>query len=145
MLAIVGLFVSDTALATTYEAQCLNQKGKFSDCKVAIDTENLKIAYKNKKEKEWNLTVPVNKITAINSGEFSKRRVAAAVLVSPLFLFTKKKREQFGVEYLGEDNKSQVTVFQVKKDFAVPIKSELQAFSGKVMRQEEPGKDNLID
>lgn len=140
LFALLGLAFSNVAAATTFEAKCLNAKGKFSDCKIIVDTDALKVEYKSKKEKELNVTIPADKITGLSAGEYAKLRVAAAIFLSPLALLNKKKMEQVGVEYLNEAGKPKSVVFQTNKKYGMPLKTELRAFSGKVIQEESKEK-----
>lgn len=141
LFALAVLLVSNTALATTFEAQCLNTKAKFSACKIGVDSDVLKVEYKTKKEKELNVIIPASKITAMHAGEYSKMRTAAGIFLSPLALLNKKKMEQVGVEYLDETGKTKTVVFQLKAAMGMPFKTELRALSGKVVQEEASEKD----
>ena len=104
LLVILIALVSKAALATIYDIKCLNQKGKFSDCKVTIDSSQLVIEYKSKKEKEFNVKIPKGNIKVLSAGEYSRRRVAEAVIFSPWLLFSKKTRDHIGIEYVDKNN-----------------------------------------
>ena len=79
--------------------------------------------------------------------DYARRRVGegvgSAVLLGPLFLFvlfSKKKRDQIGVEYMDENKKSKATLIEIKKKYGMALKTELQALSGKEIQEEEPKK-----
>lgn len=137
LLLLGVVLVSKGALATTFEAKCLNQKSKFSSCKVTVGADSLSVEYKNKKEQELNVSVPGEKITSINAGELSKRNVAAGILLSPAFFLTKRKMAQVSLEYQIENNKTATVVFQVKEKYGFALKSQLQTLSGKVVQEED--------
>lgn len=125
------------AMASMYHADCLNPKGKFSDCTVLITGERLKINFDSNRHMASNVDVPGNKITALSAGEYSRRRVAEAVLLTPWILFSKKKRDQIGVEYLDSDNKSHAIMIQVKKKYGLALETELKALSGQPIQASE--------
>lgn len=84
-----------------------------------------------------NADIPGRNIMALSSGEYSRRRVAESitygVLLTPLALFalfSKKKRDQFGIEYkTTKGNKA--ALIQVKKLYGMGLATDLQAVSGK--------------
>ncbi len=134
-------------MASTYDAQCLNHKGKFSGCRVNIENSRLQIEYEPKKEQDLNIDIPCENIKSLSAGEYARRRVAesigGAVLFGPLalfMLFSKKKRDQVGIEYITENKETKATMVQVKKKYGLALKSELQALSGKEVREEEAKK-----
>lgn len=143
-LILAGSLVgSQTAMATVYQTDCINQKGKFIGCKVGVEANALMVEYKNKKEKELNVSIPGEKITAINAGAFSKRNVAAGILLSPAFFLTKRKKTQISVEYLSENDKKGSVIFQAKEQYGIPLKSQLQVLSGKTVKNEDTKDVNL--
>lgn len=133
--------ISSAVLASTYDVHCLNEKGKFTDCKVMIGNGSVDLQYK-RREEALNVTIPGNKITALSAGEYSRRRVAEAILLTPWLLFSKKKRDQIGIEYVDSEGHPKATLIQMKKKYGMAFKTELKAISGKPIQEEvdEKGK-----
>src|SRR6267154_680720 len=65
------------------------------------------------KKASWR--VPYEKINLIEYGQKVDRRVLAAVLISPLFLLSKKRQHFLTVGYSDEDNHQQAMIFKVDK------------------------------
>ena len=126
---------------------CLDKKGKTSPCKVDNQEGNLVIEYKSKSNADLNKTIPGRKITALTSGEFSKRpvagAVAAGVLLSPVFLFTlfaKKKIENYGIQFIDAKGNPDSTLIQIKKKYSEAMRAMLESISGKSTVVIEPEK-----
>ena len=138
-------FVSSTA-SYAYEAECINKKGKFSTCKAEIDNGVLTVAYSSKAHKDLDCTIPGKSIAALAGGEYARRRVAesvaTAVLLAPVFLFmlfAKKKRDNFGIEYVKADGTKDSITIQLKKKYGFAFGQELQAISGQTIVYEDKG------
>jgi len=142
-----ALFSHHIAFATQYDIECLNHKGKFSDCEVSIEDQKVDVKFDGKSNKDLNVTIPGDKITELSAGEYSRRRVgesiAGAVLFAPVALFallSKKKLTHIGVEFTDEDGTPRSTLFQIKKKYSMALKTELKAISGKEITEDEPKK-----
>ncbi len=130
--------------AMTLEAKCNNDKGKMEKCFVGNEDGVLSIIFKDEKQSKLNRNIPGEKIERITGGEFAKRRVGLAValgiLVAPLALFTlfsKKKIENFGIEYLNDKNKSDAILIQTGKKESYGMKTLLQSVSDKEVEYPE--------
>jgi hypothetical protein len=75
--------------------------------------------------------VPYDKINLLEYGQKVDRRYLAAVLVSPLFLLSKKRQHFLTVGYQDEDNQQQAMVFKVDKDDIRIILVSLEARTGR--------------
>ena len=56
-------------------------------------------------------------------------------------LFSKKKRDTFGVEYTNGEGKTDVALIQVKKKYGMMVASSLKAISGKDIEYETAAKE----
>lgn len=137
-LVLLLTFTSETVLAAAFKGECLNAKSKMTDCKLDINDEILTITYDSKKNVELNKTIAGKSITRLSGGEYARRRVGesigSAVLLGPLFLFvlfSKKKRDTFGIEYKKDDGKTDVALVQTKKKYGMLLAASLKAVSGK--------------
>ncbi len=144
-LMIFLLMTEPAAFAVmTLEAKCNNEKGKMEKCFVGNREGVLSIVFKDEDSAKLNRNIPGEKIERITGGEFAKRRVGLAValgiLVAPLALFTlfsKKKIENFGVEYLNENDKPDAILIQTGKKESYGMKTLLQSVSDKEVEYPE--------
>lgn len=81
--------------------------------------------------KNARFRVPYGKINLIEYGQKVDRRYVAAVLVSPLFLLSKKRQHFLTVGYEDEDNRQQAMIFKVDKDDIRAILVSLEARTGR--------------
>ncbi|MFA4875228.1 MAG: hypothetical protein WC956_10255 [bacterium] len=147
-VGLAYLFATSTCLA--YEAQCLNTDGKFTDCKAEINEGALSIHYSGKKWQGLDKVIDGKQIMSLTGGEYARRRVAesigSAVLLGPLFLFvlfSKKKRDNFGIEYAAANGSRDSVLVQMKKKYGFAFGQQLKTISGKDIQIEgsEPPKD----
>lgn len=146
IFTIVCFFCSHFSFAAI-RAQCLNDKGKTSACILNNQDGNLIIKYKMKSQSHLDRVIPGKNITRLTGGEYSRRRVAesitAAVLLAPVAifgLFSKKKLDNFGVEYINDQKKPESTLIQIKKKYGEAVKSMLQSISGQEVVYQENTK-----
>ena len=119
-------------------------RGGTAHCTVIVSDDSLRIDFDDKKFKEFNVEIPGDKIKFLSAGEYSRRRVAEAVLLTPWLLFSKKQRDQVFVEYGdGKSKGNKIAGIEVKKKYGMALKSELKALSGKevVEKEKEDKKD----
>ena len=81
--------------------------------------------------------VPYDKINLLEYGQKVDRRVMAAVLVSPLFLLSKKRQHFLTVGYEDEDGKQQAMIFRVKKEDIRATLASLEARTGRRVEFED--------
>ncbi len=144
LIVLCTFAFSHASQASQYGAKCLNHKGKFDKCNIDVTADTVKVSYKSKKNKDLDVEIPGKNITALSAGEYARRRVAEsvtmAILLTPLALFTlfsKKKRDHIGVEYLDASGKPKGTLFEVKKKYGMALKTELKALSGKEIEEKK--------
>jgi len=77
------------------------------------------------------IAIPYNKVQSLEYGQKAGRRVAAAVVVSPLFLFSKKRKHFVTIEFLDEAGKKQGAVLELAKGIVKETLSLLETKSGK--------------
>jgi hypothetical protein len=77
------------------------------------------------------LSIPYAAISEIEYGQKAGRRVAVAVLVSPLALFSKKRKHFLTVSYKDEAGKDQAVVFELGKDIIRTSLTIVETRSGK--------------
>jgi len=96
------------------------------------DEKTLVFEYKGGK-----LPIPYEQITSLEYGQKAGRRVGLAVAVSPLFLFSKKRRHFLTLGYLDDSKKQQGAVFELGKDVIQPTLSTLETRTGKKVEFED--------
>lgn len=69
-------------------------------------------------------------LTRMEYGQKAGRRVGAAVMVSPLLLFSKKRKHYLTLHYKSETGSSEAVVFELSKGTYQQIISTLEAKSG---------------
>ena len=91
------------------------------------------------KKARWR--VPYERINLIEYGQKVDRRYMAAVLVSPLFLVSKKRQHFLTVGYSDEEGRQQAMIFRVDKSDIRTILVSLEARTGrKVEFQDEEAR-----
>ena len=82
------------------------------------------------------LAIPYGKIESLEYGQKAGRRVGAAVVVSPLFLFSKKRKHFLTIGFEDEAGKKQGGVFELAKGIVRETLSTLETKSGKKVEYE---------
>jgi len=75
--------------------------------------------------------IPYERINLLEYGQKASRRVMAAVIVSPLFLLSKKREHFLTIGYEDDQGKQQAMVFRVDKDDIRTILVSLEARTGR--------------
>jgi hypothetical protein len=77
------------------------------------------------------LNIAYPKIDGVEYGQTVSRRYAAAVLISPIFLFTKARRHFVTIGYTDAEGKHQALIFRVEKGDIRTVLTTLEARSGR--------------
>jgi hypothetical protein len=83
------------------------------------------------------LSIPYAQITSIEYGQKAGRRVAVALLVSPLALFSKKRKHFLTVSYNDAGGKEQAAVLELGKDIIRTTLTIVQTRSGKEIEYQD--------
>lgn len=86
--------------------------------------------------KRGQIDIPYATIESIEYGQKAGRRVGAAIVVSPLFLLSKKRKHFVTLSYKDAAGVSQGAVFEVSKGAVHAVATTLQARSGKPITYE---------
>jgi hypothetical protein len=78
-----------------------------------------------------SLSIPYDAITELEYGQKAGRRVAVAVLVSPLALFSKKRKHFLTITYKDDAGKEQAVVFELGKNIIRTSLTIVETRSGK--------------
>lgn len=101
-----------------------------------------------KDEKAWvfeskkgKIVVPYDHIDSLEYGQKAGRRIGVAVVVNPLFLFSKKRKHFLTIGWTDEDGNQQAGVFELGKDVIRVQLATLEARSGrKIEYQDEEAR-----
>ena len=77
------------------------------------------------------VSIPYTKIETIEYGQKAGRRVGVALMVNPLFLFSKKRKHFVSLSFMDADGKKQGAVFELAKGIVKESVMALETKSGK--------------
>jgi hypothetical protein len=81
--------------------------------------------------KNANLTIPYDQIDDLEYGQKAGRRIGVAVVVNPLFLFSKKRKHFLTVGWKDAQEKQHAAVFELGKSVVRTTIATLEARTGK--------------
>ena len=91
--------------------------------------------------KKGKLAIPYDRVDSLEYGQKAGRRLGLAIAVSPLALFSKKRRHFLTINYLDEAGKAQAAVFELGKDVIRTQLASLEARTGrKIEYQDEEAR-----
>lgn len=91
--------------------------------------------------RKQQLRIPFHRINQLEYGQKAGRRVVTAIVVSPLFLLTKKRTHYLTIGYEDEAGGQQALVFRVPKNEIRTLLVSLEARTGrKVEYQDEEAR-----
>jgi len=91
--------------------------------------------------KKGKIVVPFDHIDSLEYGQKAGRRIGVAVVINPLFIFSKKRRHYLTLGWTDDDGKQQAGVFELGKDVIRVQLATLEARSGrKIDYQEEEAR-----
>ena len=91
--------------------------------------------------KEMKLVIPYDRINALEYGQKAGRRLGLAIAVTPLALFSKKRKHFLTINYMDDAEKQQAAVFELGKDIVRTTLASLEARSGrKIEYQDEEAR-----
>lgn len=100
-------------------------------------THETTLTFTPDKKDRTPLEIPYDQITAIEYGQKAGRRVAVAVLVSPLALFSKKRKHFLTLTYSDGSGKEQAAVLELGKDIIRTTLTIVQTRSGKEIEYQD--------
>lgn len=119
--------------SAVYVGGTVNSIKEFTEGKCSASDEKIFVfAYKG-----GTLTIPYDRINALEYGQKAGRRLGLAIVVSPLALFSKKRKHFLTVNYMGENDKQQAAVFELGKDIIRTTLTTLEARSGKKIEYQD--------
>jgi len=94
--------------------------------------------------KKTEVLIPYGRILSLEYGQKAGRRIGAAVAVSPLLLFSKKRKHYVTIGFTDDQGKQQGAVFELSKGTVRAALTTLESRSGKKVEYEsEEAKKNL--
>ena len=85
--------------------------------------------------------VPYSRVNLIEYGQQADRRLALALVISPVLLLSKARKHFLTIGYTGEDGMQQAMVFRVDKNSIRPALAALEARTGlKIQYQDEQAR-----
>jgi hypothetical protein len=97
--------------------------------------------------KGGKLAIPYDRINDLEYGQKAGRRLGMAIMISPLFLFSHKRKHFMTIGYTDENDKQQAGVFELGKDIIRVTLASMEARTGKKIdyQDEEARKSGLGD
>ena len=87
------------------------------------------------------IRVAYDRVDLVEYGQQAGRRLALALVISPVFLLSKSRKHFLTIGYTGEDGRQQAMVFRVDKNSIRPTLAGLEARTGlKVQYQDEEAR-----
>ncbi len=141
-------FTNNLAFAGEHGAKCLHiASGKMKGCIIIASTRqnSLEMNFRSDKYQNDNLRLRGNKIIEISSGEHAQKRtketIGASLILGPLGalvgLFGKEKRTQFAIEYVDNQNKTNIALIDIKTKDSEPLIQDLESLTGLKIRTTE--------
>ena len=95
--------------------------------------------------KDGKLSIPYDRINSLEYGQKAGRRVGMAIALSPIALFSKKRKHFLTVGYLDDNQKQQAAVFELGKNTVRVTLATLEARSGrKIEYQDEEARKSGV-
>jgi autotransporter adhesin len=88
------------------------------------------------KDGKAKIVMPYANIESLEYGQKAGRRVGAAVVVSPLFLFSKTRKHFLTIAFTDEQGQKQGVVFELSKGIVNQTLSTLETRTGKKVEDE---------
>ena len=105
-----------------------NTEGKAT----AKDEKNFVFEYSGGK-----LVVPYEQVDSLEYGQKTGRRIGVAIMISPLALFSKKRRHFLTLGYKDAADKQQAAVFELGKDVIRTMLATLEARTGRKVEYQD--------
>ena len=133
----VAVFAGNTGSKIEYIGGTVEQLQPGTDGRIHTTTAYSMLVTTNKVA----LGVPYKRINLIEYGQNASRRIAMAVVISPLFLLSKARKHFLTVGYTDDDGKQQAMVFRVDKGNVRATLASLEARTGlKVQFQDDEAR-----
>lgn len=101
--------------------------------KVSVADEKVFI-FEYKKER---FTIPYDRVNSLEYGQKAGRRLGLAIAVTPLALFSKKRKHFMTINYVDENEKQQAVVFELGKDITRVTLASMEARTGRQIEYQD--------
>jgi hypothetical protein len=133
VLVIGGLSLSSVSLSAVDGKKAEYVGGTINSVQAEsegpfLTNDDVAIHFKGNK---GSLDIPYAAIQGLEYGQKAGRRVAVAILVSPLALFSKKRKHFLTINYTDDAGKEQAAVFELGKDIVRTTLTVVETRSGK--------------
>lgn len=81
--------------------------------------------------------VPYDRVNLLEYGQNVNRRLALAIVISPMFLLSKSRKHFLTIGYTDHEGKQQAMVFQVDKSKIRPVLVSLEARTGQRVQYQD--------
>lgn len=138
IVLLVSFFTSLASAGTgTHEAMYVG--GTITDIKERTEGKPSlqETAFTFEQKKNGKFEIPYNQINSLEYGQKAGRRLGLAIVVNPLFLFSKKRKHFLTIGFMDSNNKQQAAVFELGKSVIHPILTGLEAKTGKKVDYED--------
>jgi hypothetical protein len=135
LVALAGLAGAQTTVE--YVGGTAPQLATGTHGSIALSDERYLAVYAGKMQ----VRVAYDRVNLVEYGQQVDRRLALALVISPVFLLSKSRKHFLTIGYSGEDGKQQAMVFRVDKNAIRPTLVALEARTGlKIQYQDEQAR-----
>src|ERR1700736_2685122 len=89
------------------------------------------------RSKQASVRIPYGKINTLEYGQRVNRRYAAAILISPILLLSKKRKHFLTIGYTDEQGHQQAMVFELPKSVVRQMLVSLEAKTGRLVEYQD--------
>lgn len=138
-MLLLAILCQSMALASVGSKNTLFVGGTINTIKAETEGKSSTVDESNFvfEAKGVRLVIPYSKIDGIEYGQKAGRRVAMAILISPIALFSKKRKHFLTINYLDQNDKQQAAVFELGKDIVRVTLATLEARTGKKIEYQD--------
>jgi len=138
---LLAVFVTGAPLAAVDGKKAMYVGGTRADIKEAAEglfevNSETEMAFTPDKTKVRH-TIAHKDVTELEYGQKAGRRVAVGLLVSPLALFSKKRKHYLTINFKDDTGKDQAVVFELGKDIVRTTLAIMEARTGKKIEYQD--------
>lgn len=141
LLVLVSLIFQPDLLAAVRGKSAMYVGGTIASIaeksKGKLDLEEKEfVFYDPAKKARFKLAIAYDKVDSLEYGQKAGRRVGVAIMVNPLFLFSKKRKHYLTIGFFDAEGKKQGAVFELAKGIVKETLTTLEQKSGKSVEYE---------
>jgi hypothetical protein len=100
-------------------------------------TTEAELIFTPQRGKGRSVMIPYTSITSLEYGQKAGRRVGAAILVSPVLLFSKKRKHFLTIGFKDKEGKEQAIILELGKDIVRTTLTVVETRSGKQIEYQD--------